>query len=557
MRRLLFAALVTFLPSLMAGPARACVPAQAHVGTVGCLPLANSVAGTDYVMVWLPGPFPNSSQLISVTNLFAGLPFNTPVITGGTINNAIIGGTIPNNGTFTNLIANTSLSGAGVNALFASPPAIGGAAPAAGAFTSLIASGGGALGGAFSGAPTFSGHPAFTGSGVGLAVTNNATVGGTFILGTGTPASNPHAAFQAAYNADPSALAFSTRQSIFNTTLSYATTTSNVWENMNSFVYVNGPGTATGEINLAHTYLQVNAGGNVQAAEGYEASALNNGIVNGFSSYLALFNNGPSGTATQVVGLAINLTNQNTTAGAIGVWNAISVTPMLGGGSRPTFYNALGVSDANAGIVTLGGINVGSIGNAVPGALAIFGADNSFGTFPFGLKNLAGSNVVVLDNGGRAQFPLAGVTIQPSAAGANLFVQGPDNSGGTFPFVVKNLAGAGMLTITDNNVTNIASGTFSFAAVGVLQLIQGPDNSAGTLPLVIKNLAAANLFSVADNGSIAAGVTGGTFAITGGLTVSQNIQTGGIYVAGASVGVSCSGAPTVSFASVGGIVTHC
>jgi hypothetical protein len=141
MRRLLFAALVSLSTGLVAGPAHACVPTQAHVGTVGCQPQTGAVAGTDYVMVWLPGSFPNSSQLINITNLFAGRPFSTPVITGGTINNAIIGGTIPNNGTFTNLIAGASLSGAGVNALFASPPALGGTAPNAGAFTTLSVNG--------------------------------------------------------------------------------------------------------------------------------------------------------------------------------------------------------------------------------------------------------------------------------------------------------------------------------------------------------------------------------------------------------------------------------
>jgi hypothetical protein len=138
MRRLVPAALVSLALGLMAAPAGACVPNEARPGMAGCLPQTSAVAGTDYVMVWLPGSFPNSSQLINITNLFAGRPFTAPVITGGTINDVIIGGTIPNNGTFTNLIAAATLSGAGVNSLFASPPAIGGTAPGAGAFTQLL-----------------------------------------------------------------------------------------------------------------------------------------------------------------------------------------------------------------------------------------------------------------------------------------------------------------------------------------------------------------------------------------------------------------------------------
>lgn len=62
------------------------------------------------------------------------------------INATPIGGTTPAAGAFTTLSLSGaatfagSVSGAGITALFASPPAIGGAAPAAGAFTTLSAS---------------------------------------------------------------------------------------------------------------------------------------------------------------------------------------------------------------------------------------------------------------------------------------------------------------------------------------------------------------------------------------------------------------------------------
>lgn len=63
------------------------------------------------------------------------------------INATPIGGVTPAAGTFTTLTLSGaasfagSVSGAGITALFASPPAIGGTAPAAGAFTTLSASG--------------------------------------------------------------------------------------------------------------------------------------------------------------------------------------------------------------------------------------------------------------------------------------------------------------------------------------------------------------------------------------------------------------------------------
>jgi len=58
------------------------------------------------------------------------------------VNNAVYNGVWPSaNLTVNNLVVNTSLSGTGVNALFASPPPIGSTAPNTGVFTGLTASG--------------------------------------------------------------------------------------------------------------------------------------------------------------------------------------------------------------------------------------------------------------------------------------------------------------------------------------------------------------------------------------------------------------------------------
>ena len=57
------------------------------------------------------------------------------------IENTPLGAATPSTGAFTTLSASGAVSGAGVTALFASPPAIGGTAAAAGSFTTLAASG--------------------------------------------------------------------------------------------------------------------------------------------------------------------------------------------------------------------------------------------------------------------------------------------------------------------------------------------------------------------------------------------------------------------------------
>jgi polygalacturonase len=64
----------------------------------------------------------------------------TPVITGGSINNASVGATTPSTGAFTTLAASSTISGTGFSTYLASPPAIGGTTANAGSFTTLSAS---------------------------------------------------------------------------------------------------------------------------------------------------------------------------------------------------------------------------------------------------------------------------------------------------------------------------------------------------------------------------------------------------------------------------------
>jgi hypothetical protein len=61
-------------------------------------------------------------------------------ITGGSLNNAPVGGSTASTGAFTTLSASSTVSGTGFSTYLASPPAIGGSAAAAGSFTTLSAS---------------------------------------------------------------------------------------------------------------------------------------------------------------------------------------------------------------------------------------------------------------------------------------------------------------------------------------------------------------------------------------------------------------------------------
>lgn len=364
----------------------------------------------------------------------------------------------------------------------------------------------------------------------GSIVVNNLTVGTSALFGIGTIETTAHQ-FQAAYNADPSLGPADTRQSMFQTTLTYAGNSTNIWENLNSFVTVNGPGIANGEINTIHSFLQTNVGANTAVAEGFESSTLNFGTTGTFTGYLGLFNNGIAGTASTVNGMTLYLNNLNATSGAVGQWAGINIGPMVGGGSVPTFYSAIRIPDAAGGIVTLGGIQIGALGNATPGKFLLIGADNSGSTFTFQATNTAGNGMLIANNG-TVNFQEAGVTVNTTAVGPNLVVQGTTNSAANFAISVKNLAATNLFSIANNGAIAMAATGVSFnpTGVGPNLFVQGSNNSAGTFSLSIKNLAATNLLSIDNSGAITVGAT---------------------------AGVTCAGITAVTFTSANGIVTHC
>jgi hypothetical protein len=98
----------------------------------------------------------------ATTTTIAGLTLSVPTMSGGTIDNAVLGGSVPAAANVTTLTASGAVTGTGITALFSSPLPIGNVAPGTGAFTTLSANG----------------AASFTGSGTGLTVTNGATFNG-------------------------------------------------------------------------------------------------------------------------------------------------------------------------------------------------------------------------------------------------------------------------------------------------------------------------------------------------------------------------------------------
>lgn len=142
MRNVPLAALVALAAIAVTPAARAvCVPSNATPGMMGCEPIATSMAGTDYIQVWIPGSFPNSANLITLNNVLAvplAIKASSLIVTGpatispinanvdispsgtgvltlssgtlGSINNLTIGLTTPAAGKFTTLQATSTVT---------------------------------------------------------------------------------------------------------------------------------------------------------------------------------------------------------------------------------------------------------------------------------------------------------------------------------------------------------------------------------------------------------------------------------------------------------------
>ena len=270
------------------------------------------------------------------------------------------------------------------------------------------------------------------------------------------------------------------RLNYLQTTLAPSVATNNIWENDNSFVYVKGPGAANGEINVKHAYLEIEPGATVGSAEAVESSMSNAGTLGGFSNYLAAATNGAAGTVNTMQGFVYIPQNLNTTAGSVIISSAIDVEPMIGGGALPTYNYAIRVRDPLAAIATAGNVAIGSI--------------------------------------------------LPPPQNQMLSIFGPDTSGGTYPFVIRNSAG-NIFIVTDSGVTSV--GPVLQVGLGSANTFEFDATSAGATPFLKMAGGDANV--------------GLNFVLAG---------TGALQING-TPGVTCSGTPTASFASTRGLVTHC
>ncbi len=227
------------------------------------------------------------------------------------------------------------------------------------------------------------------------------------LIGTGTTGQGhgiPYQ-FQSAINYDPSVaqVGFRTsvyRQNIINTTLAYASNTTNIWENMFSAVTASGPGEAQGEINCLHGYLEITSGAVATVAECVEASLLNNGTLKNWCGHLAIATTGTVGTSTSMSGFKAGLTNHNTAADAIDLWVGFQMSTMQGGGAKPKNYYAFRNDDTAAAIMTTGGVVIGATAlQRGPGTLFIQGADSRGETFSFTIRNLS-RDTLLFNNAG-------------------------------------------------------------------------------------------------------------------------------------------------------------
>lgn len=127
--RLVLAFLAFLLPSVAFAQ---CTPPQATKGMLGCLPVSPSIAGTDFLQSWIPGAWPNSTQIVPVDTLFTGRAIAPSSLVVGSPTGGNQGaGTVNATGLFINGVA------VGIAPNLTSPGPIGTVTPGVGVFTSV------------------------------------------------------------------------------------------------------------------------------------------------------------------------------------------------------------------------------------------------------------------------------------------------------------------------------------------------------------------------------------------------------------------------------------
>jgi len=272
----------------------------------------------------------------------------------------------------------------------------------------------------FSGGIVVQGAGAFTTlSATGAVTTSNLTLG---ITGT-TPVQFGEINSQSSYNWPIAAAGGCCRLHYWSDTVTVTGNQAgvNVLEANFYNLITAGTGTLTNEaFNIVHPYAYIAPGINIAGyAEAFESSFLNDGTVNTMFGNLAIYTNGAAGTTGTYTAYTTNASNYNTAAGSFANYTGYECQPLGGSGSAATFRWCLVNRDSTASIVTVGGVNIGTLANSNgQGTLQIIGADSSGGTYPFFIKNGSSQNVFYVNNAGGVTVGIGDLTLTSGAVNA-------------------------------------------------------------------------------------------------------------------------------------------
>jgi hypothetical protein len=439
------------------------------------------------------------------------------------------------------------------------PPPIGLTVPNTGSFTSLAASLSLSI---VSVSPTDSGASIFS------------------ILNTSPPSTSNELAYQIHDKGSYAIPTFggTVRPRIFETFLNVpnGVTSNTIHENLWSSNYLTGAGTSGVEINQFHAYLQNDMTGTVTGPiEGYEASALNNGTMNAYDNYLAIYNNTGSATTSNIHGFKAQLTNSNAAAGAVGAFSGLDCEAMGGGGSHPTFEYCIRNGNPQGAISTLGYVNIGSLGVS-PIPLQIVGSDQSVSTPSIKIVDSAAVRLFEVDNDGTLHGK--GTAFAVNSAG-QLQLNGPDQLVSTVLMKAQDSAANRLFEIDGDGTLRTKGNGFTVNGSGQL-LLNGPDQLVSTVIMKASDSTAARLFEIDADGTLRGKGTGflvngsGQLFLTGidqsgattlfkatdstAATLFEIHDNGALVTTGVTA-VSCAAASVnlTTLVVTNGLVTHC
>jgi hypothetical protein len=297
---------------------------------------------------------------------------------------------------------------------------------------------------------------------------------------------------------------------IKQTTLTPSSATTNIWQNDNSYVYLNGSGTHTGEINVTHSVFYTFAGSTAAQVENNETQMLNFGTIGAWNGQLNIPINESAGTVTsQLVGTKYQLTNANSTAGSIAQYIALDLEAMAGGGSLPTNYEFISERDANASSVFLGNITIGTI-SPQSNKLYVQGPDTSGSTFPLAVKSSTSNLLLVGDDGQ--------VLIQTGPLNANA---GAGLSGATVAINNSSNFTTFIGTGTTTSPVNIGGGSNAVTINATTLTLGGSTLVTSTSPVTLSNAA----IRLTGLGSSSASTTGTVCWTTGANNLTVDTTT--------------------------------